>query len=210
MLHLLAQRVVGVRSALGPDGGIALTFDDGPDPVYTPRLLDMLRAHGAQATFFVTGAAALAHPDLVHRITADGHSVGSHSLTHPFVADQRFATIYREYRHGRRALEKVTGSRCRLFRPPGSDVGFRSLAAMALNRLRPWLWTVDTEDWRPGRTPAEIGAALARARPGDVVIMHDGIELPEDDRARDRSASLAAVDAFLREVHGHRFVAVPR
>jgi peptidoglycan-N-acetylglucosamine deacetylase len=197
-IHHGACWLAHVRYGTDPTtGAVALTFDDGPDPSSTPKLLGLLEEHDVKATFFVTGRGALRYPDLVRRIAASGHAVGSHSLTHPFVATCGLREVAREYREGRRAVEGVLGRRCRLFRPPGSDLGYRSLLAMRRYGLRPWIGTVDPEDWMPGRTAGEVLRVLETATEGDVVILHDGIELAEDRRALDRSATLEAVGLLL-------------
>lgn len=82
-----------VRTVRPPDRTVALTFDDGPDPVWTPQILDVLRKHHVHATFFVVGSAAIDHPDLVRRITAEGHEIGVHTLTH---ADLGTAPTWRQ------------------------------------------------------------------------------------------------------------------
>ncbi len=120
---------------------VALTFDDGPDPVYTPEILGVLREHDVKATFFMVGARAENYPDLVRSVLRDGHAVGSHSMTHPDMWELPLLGAVREYRMARDVLESIAGRSIRLFRPPkGSLVPSQALAVRAL-RFHPWLWS---------------------------------------------------------------------
>jgi peptidoglycan/xylan/chitin deacetylase (PgdA/CDA1 family) len=192
-------RIAGVHHGL-PAGrpDVALTFDDGPDPRSTPAVLDVLAEHGAVATFFLVGRRAAQHPGIVSRILQEGHAVASHSWSHPDPAGQRFAPLLREYRRGRQAVEAAAGVPVRLFRPPMGDVGPPSATAAVLAGVRSWLWTRDPRDWVPGCTTGEILDAVSVLHPGDVVLLHDGCELPLSEAALDRSATLAAVPVLIR------------
>ena len=97
---------------------LALTFDDGPDPEWTPQILDILKAKHVPATFFVIGANMEAHPGLVQRILAEGHEVGNHTYTHPNLADTPLAAVRLELNATQRLFEALTGRSMRLFRPP--------------------------------------------------------------------------------------------
>jgi peptidoglycan/xylan/chitin deacetylase (PgdA/CDA1 family) len=186
---------------------VALTFDDGPDPDFTPACLDELRRLGIVATFFVVGRRARARPDLVRRALAEGHAVGSHSDTHPDPWTVPVAPLARDYRRGRRAAEAALGRRVRLFRPPKGYVDGSGAAAMLGAGVRPWLWTVDPGDWRPGVTTDEIVDGVHGLEGGDVVLLHDAIEGPLAPAALDRSATLAALPALaeLAASRGLRF-----
>ena len=192
-------RFAGVRHRL-PDGAprVALTFDDGPDPRYTPTLLDLLADHGVVATFFLVGRRAERHPELVVRMVHEGHAVGSHSWSHPDPHGASLRRLREEYRRGKRAVEATTGMPVPLFRPPMGHVAISSAAAAAMARVRPWLWTRDPSDWVPDRTVDDILESLGDLRSGDVILLHDGIELPVSDAALDRSATLGAVPVLIR------------
>ena len=97
---------------------LALTFDDGPDPEWTPQILDILKAKHVHATFFVIGANAQANPDLIQRIVAEGHELGSHTYTHPNLADTPQQVVSLELNATQRLVEALTGRSMRLFRPP--------------------------------------------------------------------------------------------
>jgi peptidoglycan/xylan/chitin deacetylase (PgdA/CDA1 family) len=198
-LRELAYRVSPVRSGLDAPG-VALTFDDGPDPVFTPRVLDVLAEEQVRATFFVVGKRVVRHPELVRRIVAEGHAIGSHSFSHVDAGMLSWLQLLRDYRAGRRAVEQAVGRRVRLFRPPQGHYSGQSAIAVRIAGLRPWLWTIDAEDWRPGTTPDEL---LARARSlaaGDVLLLHDAMELPLAPEAEDRSATVAALLEVIERV----------
>ncbi|HEU5159685.1 MAG TPA: bifunctional polysaccharide deacetylase/glycosyltransferase family 2 protein [Streptosporangiaceae bacterium] len=202
---LLDPRGDRLRSARPRPGEIALTFDDGPDPRWTPRLLDVLRRRHARATFFLLGAQAAAHPDLVKRIVREGHEVGSHTYTH---IDMAAAPAWRnrlELDLTQRALEGTAGVRTRLLRMPYSSTpnaltGAQWRAARAAG-ARGYLIALadrDTRDWaRPGVN--RILAAAARGGPGAVVMLHDA--------GGDRGQTVTAVDRLLTGMaaRGHRF-----
>ncbi len=199
---------MGARRGLPvAEGAVALTFDDGPDPDFAPAFLDELRRLDAVATFFVVGHRARARPDLVRRARDEGHAVGSHSDTHPEPWTVPLRALSRDYRRGREAAEAALGRRVQLFRPPKGYVDGPGAAAMAAAGVRPWLWTVDPEDWRPDVTPDEIVRGLDGVRSGDVVLLHDAIEGPLAPSALDRSATLAALPAIvdLVRARGLRF-----
>lgn len=208
----LPVRAARVRWGLPPETGqVALTFDDGPDPQFTPALLDLLVDLDVPATFFLVGRRAERHPEVVARIRREGHVIASHSWSHPDPSGQTVAQLVREYGRGRRAVEAAAGAPVRMFRPPMGDSGRSSATAAALCGLHAWLWTRDPRDWLPGRTTEEILDDLRVLRAGDVVLLHDGIELPKSDEALDRSATLAAVPELVRKVRaaGLTLVSLP-
>ena len=190
-----------------PDETIALTFDDGPDPVWTPRILDVLRAHRAHATFFVVGARVNRHPELVRRMLAEGHEIGSHTFTHADVASARGWRRDLEITLTRNAIAGATGRYVTLFRPPFSSgpdgittADYAALRSIARHGHVAVLADRDTRDWQRAGVP-EI---LARATPtppgtGAVVLMHDG--------GGDRTQTVAALDKLLHDltVQGYAF-----
>jgi cellulose synthase/poly-beta-1,6-N-acetylglucosamine synthase-like glycosyltransferase/peptidoglycan/xylan/chitin deacetylase (PgdA/CDA1 family)/spore germination protein YaaH len=180
------------RKGRKPRGKLLLTFDDGPDPKWTPRVLDALdRAH-ARAVFFIIGENAEAHPELVRREVQAGHVVGNHTYSHPDLSRVSPLRFDLELNVTERLLEWLTGTHPRLFRPPyhsdesldeapNAQVVARasSLGYLTLGH------DVDPEDFIE-RDPAKIAArVLSRARPGSVVLLHDG--------GGDRSATVAAI-----------------
>ena len=107
-----------IRRVGAVPGKLALTFDDGPDPEWTPQILDILKDKHVPATFFVIGANVEAHPGLVQRVLAEGHEIGNHTFTHPNLADTPAAAVRLELNATQRLFQALTGRSMRLFRPP--------------------------------------------------------------------------------------------
>ncbi|MDA0635790.1 glycosyltransferase [Nonomuraea sp. MCN248] len=175
---------------------VALTFDDGPDPAWTPRLLDVLKARGAKATFFAVGSKIAAHPELTRRIVAEGHELGNHTYTHPDLAAVTAWRAELELNLTQKALAGATGLHTTLARPPYSSTPdtitgrqWDSLAALGREGYLIALTDLDTKDWlRPG--PARIvRAALPSGGRGAVVMMHDS--------GGDRAQTVEAVGRLL-------------
>ena len=181
---------------------VALTFDDGPDPVYTPQVLDVLAEHSAVATFFLVGSRARRHQGLVRRMMREGHRVGSHSWSHPVPSETLWASLVVDYTRGRKAVEAASGKAIPLFRPPRGEVGARGALTMRALRLEPWLWTVDPEDWRPGIGADELVRAVSELAGGDVVLLHDGLARPVSPEACDRSATVRALPQIITAAQG--------
>ncbi len=183
-----------------PRGAVALTFDDGPHPDSTGRVLDVLADLDVRATFFCVGKNARAHAPLLRRALAEGHSVGSHSLTHPHPAEVGLRALTAEYLQGRDAVSAVAGDDVPLFRPPHGHLAPGSALMLRRRRLVPWLWTVDPQDWRPGASTRDIASVASRARSGDVVLLHDWVEQPFAPEVLDRSPMIDALPAIVRAV----------
>jgi peptidoglycan-N-acetylglucosamine deacetylase len=157
----------------GRPAPVYLTFDDGPDPHWTPRVLELLAAHGATATFFLVGQRALANPGIARDIVAAGHEVGNHSFSHrhPWLLGE--AAARREVRDGAAAIEDSCGRPARLFRPPYGRRRRCMLDEAARCGQSLVMWHRTAIDWGPlARGPA-IARRLARIRPGEIVLMHD-------------------------------------
>ncbi|RPK50227.1 Poly-beta-1,6-N-acetyl-D-glucosamine synthase [Streptomyces sp. ADI92-24] len=179
-----------------PDHRIVLTFDDGPDPVWTPRVLDKLKEYDAHAVFFVTGTMASRYPELVKRMVEEGHEVGLHTFNHPDLSYQSHARIDWELSQNQLVLAGAAGIRTSLFRPPYSSfadaMDDKSWPVTEYIGSRGYLTVVnntDSEDWkRPG-----VGVISKNATPKDgkgaIVLMHDS--------GGDRSQTVAALGHFL-------------
>lgn len=206
------RRLSGARErGAWAEPSCALTFDDGPDPVFTPQVLDELARLGAVATFFVVGGKVRRHPELVRRMLAEGHRVGSHSHTHRKPWETPGRLIAADYAAGRSALEEVTGTSVRLFRPPYGWLSVRTAYWIRAHAPNAWIWSVDPDDWRPEATTAGIAETSARLGPGDVMLLHDGVEGPPAEVGQDRSATVAAVARIVEAARdrGLSFVTLP-
>ncbi len=175
---------------------VALTFDDGPDPEVTPQVLGALAEYDARATFFSIGRALAAHPALAREIAAGGHELGNHSWQHSRL--QNFLAVFEqelEIERGVEAIAAVTGGRTPpLYRPP---LGMKSPPmARAAYRKRVTLigWSLHSHDSRSSDPDRIARRVLERIRPGDIVLMHDGHDLP----GRHRPGTARAVPQILR------------
>jgi peptidoglycan/xylan/chitin deacetylase (PgdA/CDA1 family) len=176
---------------------LALTFDDGPS-AWTPPILDLLREHEARATFFLIGARVRERPEDVRRLVAEGHEVGSHTLTHPRLTEIPDDEVRAEVLGGVEALEEVLGERLKLFRAPGFHAGQRELAIVAELGLEAVFADVDPEDWRPDKDPHAIFRhVLDRARDGAIVDLHDGYPPPPTTARDDCTPTVEALDHLL-------------
>lgn len=198
----LGRRIGGVRERVPERDGVALTFDDGPDPRFTERLLGVLDDSGVRATFFCIGDRAREHPEILRAIVAAGHSVGSHSLTHADTWTLGSRELFRELRDGHRAVEHAIGRTSSLFRPPKGYLDLRVASAIRAAGLRSWMWSVDPNDWRVGATADGVVAGCAGVVAGDVVLLHDGIFEEPGSEAMDRSATLEAVPQIAEQIRG--------
>ncbi|MBO8126304.1 MAG: polysaccharide deacetylase family protein [Firmicutes bacterium] len=154
---------------------VALTFDDGPNPTYTPAILEILRRYGVPATFFLLGSQVDAYPELPERMVSEGHEVGIHSYDHlnltslstPALSSQIFQTIV--------AILNAGGKYPRFLRPPRGLYNAQLRRLAELLGLRIVLWSLSSEDWMPGKSPeAVVNRILNRVQPGDILLFHDG------------------------------------
>jgi peptidoglycan/xylan/chitin deacetylase (PgdA/CDA1 family) len=182
---------------------VALTFDDGPDPRYTPRILAILTRTHTSATFFMIGSQAAAHPALVRRVAAAADQVGGHTWHHARLDRLPPAAAMAEMDCTDRLLGRLAGHPVRAVRPPYGTYTKTTVELLAARGVVTTLWTVDSRDWaRPGVT--RILAAVARQlRPGAIVLFHDG--------GGDRSQTVAALPGVLALLAARRYrvVALP-
>ncbi|MFC8536531.1 polysaccharide deacetylase family protein [Streptomyces sp. NPDC057249] len=182
---------------------MVLSFDDGPDPLYTPQILDTLREHDVRAMFFLCGEMANDNRDLVRRISDEGHTVGNHSWTHPLVTKLSRAGITDELGRTSDVIEEITGAAPLWYRAPYGAWNRDSFEIGAALGMEPMAWTVDTLDWTVPGTDTIVHRVRQGAGPGVVVLSHDA--------GGDRSQSVAALRRYLPELldDGYRLT-VPR
>jgi peptidoglycan/xylan/chitin deacetylase (PgdA/CDA1 family) len=191
-------------------GELAMTFDDGPNPAWTPRLLEILASRNVRATFFLVGSHAQAEPELVRRIVAGGHLIGNHSWSHPNLALTATSRVEQELASTSEALEQIAGVAVKYFRPP---FGARRPVVFRLAQSRgmvPVLWNAMTSDWKEPSADAialrlthRIDQLQRRGQASNIVL-HDG---NHRDRGGDRGPSVAAAGKLLARYNDtHRFV----
>jgi peptidoglycan-N-acetylglucosamine deacetylase len=189
---------------------LALTFDDGPNPAWTPRLLDTLASHNLHATFFLLGGFAQQQPDLVRRIAADGHLIGNHSWSHPDLSRTAARRVREELARTSDLLEQMIGAPVRYFRPP---FGARRPVVFRIARdlgLTPVLWNAMTNDWNEpaadqitARLAGKVDRLTAKGRAVNIVL-HDG---GHRALSTNREPSITAAEQLIaRYKSTHRFV----
>ena len=151
---------------------IALTFDDGPGP-YTAHLLDVLDQYGAKATFFLIGSKVSSQANVVRNIQARGHQLGNHSWSHPELPKLPVDQIAGEIDRTNDAIKQATGVTPAILRPPYGAVNGAVLEQLRLRGMSSILWSVDTRDWADRNSDIVCSRAVAGARPGAVILMHD-------------------------------------
>ncbi|HET9516770.1 MAG TPA: bifunctional polysaccharide deacetylase/glycosyltransferase family 2 protein [Actinoplanes sp.] len=195
------------RTSQMPPGSVALTFDDGPDPRWTPQILDVLRRHRARATFFVIGSKVSANPELTRRIVDEGHELGVHTYTHVELATTPAWRRRVELATTQAAIAAATGRQTRLMRPPYSSTPGAATADEAAAMRQAGadgylsvLTDLDSEDWRQPGVSEAVRRVTPRGGAGAVVMFHDG--------GGDRSQTVAAVDMLLGSLPDYRFATV--
>jgi peptidoglycan/xylan/chitin deacetylase (PgdA/CDA1 family) len=190
--------------------GIALTFDDGPNAPYTDRILDILQAHNAVATFFDEGQAAEAQPSVVRREQAIGMAVGSHSYTHAQdLPAMTRADSALDVQRAEDALTPLLGHRPALYRAPYGHTSAAMLAALGSAGYTSIGWDLDSTDWKSAAAPDDIvRTVLENAHPGAIVLMHDG---GLGGGNPDRSATVVALPRILDGLRerGYSFETIP-
>lgn len=167
-------RLLPGLSGVGRSGHVALTFDDGPDPVSTPLVLDALDHFGWRATFFCLGEQARHSPGLIGEMVERGHEIGVHGESHRSHLRRAAPQVVRDVTSARALLEDLSGRPVEWFRPPYGAVAASTLVAARRTGLRLILWTTWGQDWRPDATGATVAANVARTFvPGATVLLHD-------------------------------------
>jgi peptidoglycan/xylan/chitin deacetylase (PgdA/CDA1 family) len=209
------SQLYGTTICRGPAGvrKLALTYDDGPNPKYTPRLMKILADHDAHATFFSIGQWAAREPELLRELKAAGHAVGNHTYTHPTMPLLSSAQVKDELARCKDAVEAAgvefsTVDGEELMRPPYGRRRPGTLRAMREEGYVPVTWSVTCYDWRKSATRHKVAHRASRAIEGDVILLHDGGNL---EPAADRSHSVAATEDTLKKfkAEGYEFVTVP-
>jgi len=171
---------------------IAVTFDDGPGEA-TPLILDLLKQAGIRATFFLCGQNVDRLPELASRIAAEGHEIGNHTYSHPYLAWKTPGKIAWEIRRAQDVIEHRTGRRPKLFRPPYGVRWFGLFPILSSQNLTAVMWSVSGVDWRlPATRIAD--RVIGKAEPGSIILLHDGVPPGE---AGDRKQTAEALEKII-------------
>lgn len=171
---------------------MVLTFDDGPDPRYTPGILDTLARYGVRAMFFVCGEMAAENRDLLRRMAAEGHVIGNHTWTHPLIPKLSRPALVSEIGRTSEVVQQTVGEAPVWFRAPFGAWNRAAFEIGAELGMEPLAWTVDTLDWKEPGTGTIVSRVLAGAGPGVIVLSHDA--------GGDRSQSVRAITSYLPQL----------
>ncbi|RKE22549.1 cellulose synthase/poly-beta-1,6-N-acetylglucosamine synthase-like glycosyltransferase [Streptomyces sp. TLI_171] len=193
-----------------PDKTVVLSFDDGPSPEWTPKILKVLAAHDVRADFFVTGSMTTRNPDLIRQIVAGGHEIGLHTFTHPDLAYQSHARISWELAQTQLALAGVAGVHSSLFRPPYSsdasamdDWNYPVIKYVGAHGYLTAFIDRDTDDWkRPGVDEIVKAAMPTKPGAGELILLHDA--------GGDRAETVEALEQIIVKLQGegYRFTTI--
>lgn len=170
-----------INGALRPTNSVAITFDDGPDGEVTPRLLDLLRGRGVRATFFVLTDKIAAEPALAKRLVDEGHEVGLHFDRHDRLTQLPVAEVRERMDEALSGLRAWAGP-VRFFRPPFGAQSLATYRAARARGLEIVAWGPFAEDWLEQTPAAAADKALNGMKGGDVLLLHDGLEIDDDER----------------------------
>lgn len=201
-VRLLAQEVIRRGASSGKK--ICLTFDDGPDPAYTPELLEILHAADIPAVFFLVGRKAEIHPELVGNILAAGHEVGSHTYEHRHAYLMLWKRSVTAITRGITSLETITGKPLVYFRPPWGALNLFQYLLLKKTGLKVVLWTANAADWDIRTGPDRIMERLRKkVKPGTIIVLHDSGGDPGAPRNM-LNALPGIIDGF--QTNGYKFV----
>jgi len=152
----------------------ALTFDDGPHPQYTPRILDELKKRNVKATFFTLGRSVDLYPQITARIAQEGHEIGNHTYTHGNLSKMSTASIQKEMDRGRDAIVRATGIQPRIMRAPYGAIK-SSQRQMIFDKYKypEIFWSVDSRDWESKNTKSVTNIIMRDTKPGGIILVHD-------------------------------------
>ena len=188
---------------------VALTFDDGPDPIYTPEILDILEKKNVYATFFLIGKSVEQYPDIAKRIVDEGHSIGNHTYSHKsLIPLSKKATVH-EIKKAEKAIEDATQVRPTLFRPPRGIYSSFARNFLMDERYTIALWDVSAMDWAEIEPNGIVSAVVKKTRPGSILLFHDSGDLITF-KGGNRSHTVKALPYVIDELKsmGYEFITV--
>ena len=188
------------------DKQIAISFDDGPDPKYTPKILDILSEKGVEANFFVLGKQAALYPDIVKRMYREGHEIGSHTFTHSNIMEDSPLTLQMELNSTQWIIQQITGHSTSLFRPPfttDADYAFDELENVDVFQNMGYTFVgslIDSRDWESQSTSEIVNKVMNNLDGGNIILFHDS--------GGDRSATIEALPIIIDQLreNGYEFV----
>ena len=171
-LPLTSQAQVYKKASID-EKKISLTFDDGPSDYNTETILQILAEYNIKATFFVIGENAAKDPARIKMIADAGHEIGNHTYTHCYINQVSEEKLRSEVKKTEELLEKITGKKTKVFRPPGGSYSDRSVQTLEEMGYKSVLWSVDTRDWCKPRLSRIVAVITETTSSGDIILFHD-------------------------------------
>lgn len=201
-LPVYAETVKAISHGSRAEKVIALTFDDGPHPRYTPRILELLERYQVKATFFMIGENMALYPDLAKKVAESGHEIGSHTYTHPHMLKLSPKALLGEIKDSERIFDTLELPKPTLFRPPE---GYRTKEQCALLKeagYRVVVWSLDTHDWKSTPSSEIVRYVLENISGGDILLFHDYIS--------GQNTTITALEQIIPKLlsDGYQFVCV--
>jgi len=193
----------------GPEKVVALTFDDGPSPEWTPKILDELKKADVKATFFMLGKNVERYPEIAKRVAAEGHEIENHTYGHRVLLYYKMNELEKEIRDTEKVIKDVTGQSTKYFRPPKAWVTGdekRKIKEMGYGIV---LWTLNSKDWVSFHDKQITQYILYRIRPGDIILFHDSGAVFSTEGG-DRSQTVKTIPRLVKKLkeRGYSFVTI--
>lgn len=189
-------------SGNGRDKKIALTFDDGPHPRYTPQILDILEKYNIKATFFIIGQNAGYYPEVLNKVIEAGHELGNHTYFHRDLSKANEDIVLDEIISTENEIEERVGYTTKILRPPGGLYGLPAISIAEKLDYRVILWTLDTKDWQCPPAKNIVKNVLKNIKGGDIILMHDYVS----GKSQTPEALRSIIPALL--ANGYEFVTI--
>jgi len=188
---------------------VALTFDDGPSPVWTPRVLEELKKAGVKATFFMVGHHVSQYPEIARQVAREGHTIGNHGYAHSVMLYYTPAEIEEEIKFTEQVIRETTGVTTRLFRPPKAWLRYTLKKKIKSLGYDVVLWSLNSKDWVRFNHKTIVQFLSKRVRHGDIILFHDSGNVLSHEGG-DRSQTVKTIGLLVRTLQerGYEFVSV--
>jgi peptidoglycan/xylan/chitin deacetylase (PgdA/CDA1 family) len=188
---------------------VALTFDDGPSPVWTPQILDALKKADVKATFFMIGEYVEKYPRIAKRVVEEGHEIGNHSYDHHVLIYYKMKDLEKEILDAERVIRDVTGQTTHYFRPPKAWITNKEKEKIKEMGYETVLWTLNSKDWVTFDDKYIVKFLVGHVRPGDIILFHDGGGVFSTEGGN-RSETVKTIPQLVEKLRaeGYRFVTV--
>lgn len=184
-------------------GPLALTFDDGPDSIYTPQILDILKEKNVKATFFLIGKRIKHYPKIAQRIAREGHAIGNHTYTHLFLPHGDLANIKEQIENTQHLIDSICGKSVKIFRPPWGEIDKTQVTEIQKLGYRIVLWDIDSRDYDTLNTPHSIiQQVVSKRNKNKIILMHSSDYSNEENS---REPTVIALPKIINDLHNQGF-----